>query len=530
MIITDHHHRVFRASEIRSLDEAAIRETGIPGDVLMEIAGFQAAKEIMQRQNGRKRGLIVCGKGNNAGDALVVARYLSRNGYHLTLFFAGGREGLSPGAATNYERLKKSVADFGNPGGTATLSGQAAKRDTTGGAIHGANHGTINETGSIPSIDPRDLDFAVDGLFGTGLSKEIKGTYREAIARMNSLGVPIYAMDIPSGLDADTGEVHGIATTAAVTCTFGGYKHGFYTPEGFRCCGDVVLCELPFAPHLYPADGAFAIGPGITRLPAPEKMNGLHKYDRGIVYILGGSHGLTGAPVLSAKAAWNTGTGAVVVITPAGLLPVFEKNLIEPVKKQVGRADDYCFGTSHTGRVLEIIHEKPGILLLGPGIGRNNETVGFVNEVIRQAEVPMVIDADGLWCLSQTGRLPVFNHKTVLTPHPGELQQLTGKKAMTNLDRLEQASMVTDETGAVTVAKGCPLYVTGSASGTFVTAYDTTVFGRAGFGDVLAGKIAGAMATGHNTDAAVLYALIDGISRYRKAASPDLIPGPTDIL
>ena len=522
MITTDHHHRVFRASEIRSLDEAAIRETGIPGDVLMEIAGFQAAKEIMQRQNGRRRGLIVCGKGNNAGDALVVARYLSRNGYHLTLFFPGGKEGLSPGAASNYERLKKSVAGYGNPHRAASDSGQ--------GTIGGVTPGAINETGSITSVDSRDLDFAVDGLFGTGLNQEVTGTYRDAITWLNSLGVPIYAMDIPSGLDADTGEVHGIATTAAVTCTFGGYKHGFYTPEGFRCSGDVVLCELPFAPHLYPADMAFAIGPGITRLPVPEKMNGLHKYDRGIVYILGGSPGLTGAPVLSAKAAWKTGTGAVVVITPAGLLPVFEKNLIEPVKKRVGGADDHFFGTSHTGRVLEIIHEKPGVLLLGPGIGRNNETVGFVNEVIRQAEVPMVIDADGLWCLSQAGRLPVFNHETVLTPHPGELQQLTGKTAMTNQDRLEHAKMVSVETGAITAAKGCPVYVTGSVSGTFVTAYDTTVFGRAGFGDVLAGKIAAAMATGHNPDAAVLYALLDGISRYRKAASPDLIPGPSDIL
>jgi ADP-dependent NAD(P)H-hydrate dehydratase / NAD(P)H-hydrate epimerase len=451
------------------------------------------------------------------------------------LFFAGGKEGLSPGAAANYERLKKSVADYGNPDRDAADSGQGANRDTkrdtklganqgasqgeSHGALHGAvqgeSHGTlhdaipyafrgaINETGSITSVDPRDLDFAVDGLFGTGLNQEVTGPYRDAITWLNSLGVPIYAMDIPSGLDADTGEVHGIATTAAVTCTFGGYKHGFYTPEGFRCSGDVVLCELPFAPHLYPADMAFAIGPGITRLPVPEKMNGLHKYDRGIVYILGGSPGLTGAPVLSAKAAWKSGTGAVVVITPAGLLPVFEKNLIEPVKKQVGGADDHFFGTSHTGRVLEIIHEKPGVLLLGPGIGRNNETVGFVNEVIRQAEVPMVIDADGLWCLSQAGRLPVFNHETVLTPHPGELQQLTGKTAMTNLDRLEHAKMVSGETGAVTVAKGCPVYVTGSASGTFVTAYDTTVFGRAGFGDVLAGKIAAAMATGHNPDAAV---------------------------
>jgi NAD(P)H-hydrate epimerase len=265
-------------------------------------------------------------------------------------------------------------------------------------------------------------------------------------------------------------------------------------------------------------------------MPVPEKMDGLHKYDRGIVYILGGSPGLTGAPVLSAKAAWKTGPGAVVVITPAGLLPVFEKNLIEPVKKQVGGADYHFFGTAHIDRVLEIIHEKPGVLLLGPGIGRNNETVGFVNEVIRHAEVPLVIDADGLWCLSQAGGLPVFNHETIITPHPGELQQLTGKTAMTNLDRLEQAKMISGKTGAVTVAKGCPVYVTGSASGTFVTSYDTTIFGRAGFGDVLAGKIAAAMATGHKPDAAVIFALLDGISRYRKAASPDLIPGPSDIL
>jgi ADP-dependent NAD(P)H-hydrate dehydratase / NAD(P)H-hydrate epimerase len=514
MITTDHHHRIFRASEIRSLDEATIRETGISGDVLMEIAGFQATGEIIKRQKGKKRGLIVCGKGNNAGDALVVARYLIRNGYRLTLFFAGGSEGLSPDAATNYERLKKSVPGYGSGSGTRTDSGQ----------------NPVYETNDLTSVDDRDLDFAVDGLFGTGLSKEVTGPYRDAIARLNSLGTPIYAMDIPSGLNADTGEVHGIAVEATVTCTFGGYKHGFYTPEGFRCSGDVVLCELPFAPHLYPADSSFSIHPDITLLPESQKMSGRHKYERGIVYILGGSPGLTGAPVLSAKAAWNTGPGAVVVISPAGLLPVFEKNLIEPVKKRVGGADDDYIRTSHIAQVLEIIHEKPGVLLLGPGIGRNNETIGFVDEIIRHAEVPMVIDADALWCLSQAGKLPVFGHQTVLTPHPGELQQLTGKTAMTNLDRLEHAKSISGETGAITVAKGCPTYVTGSASGTFVTAYDTTVFGRAGFGDVLAGKIAAAMSTGHEADAAVIYALLDGIARYRKAVTPDLIPGPSDII
>lgn len=517
MIRTDHHHRVFRASEIRKLDEATIRETGIPADVLMEVAGFQAARQIMGRQNGEKRGLIVCGKGNNAGDALVVARYLARNGYHLTLFFAGGKDGLSPDAAANYERLKKSVPDFG------ILNGDSSNSD----------HGVIIETGSLSAVDHRDLDFAVDGLFGTGLNKEIRGPYRDAIAFLNNLDRPVYAMDIPSGLDADTGEVYGVVVEAAVTCTFGGYKHGFYTPEGFRCCGEIILCELPFPVHRYPSEKTTLIHPGLTPVPKMGKNTGRHKYERGIVYIIGGSPGLTGAPVLSARSAWQSGPGAVVVITPEGLLPVFEKNLTEQVKKPVGTADDVTFGSSHTGPVLDIIHEKPGVVLLGPGIGRNNETVVFVNEIIRRAEVPLVIDADGLWCLSQTGALPVFGQKTVLTPHPGELQQLCGKPSKTSMDRLEQAKGISADTGAIVAAKGCPVYLTGSASGTFMTGYDTTVFGRAGFGDVLAGKIAAAISLGHEPDAAVIYALLDGINKYQNTVTSDsseTIPGPSDIL
>ncbi|MFU8859855.1 MAG: NAD(P)H-hydrate epimerase [Cyclonatronaceae bacterium] len=517
MIRTDHHHRVFRASEIRNLDEATIRETGIPGDVLMEVAGFQAARVIMDRQKSKKRGLIVCGKGNNAGDALVVARYLARNGFQLTLFFAGGTDGLSPDAAVNYERLKKSVAEYGNLNHSNVRNGP----------------GAVNETGSLEPVNSRDVDFAVDGLFGTGLNKEIRGTYRDAITFLNNLDTTVYAMDIPSGLDSDTGGIYGVVVEAAVTCTFGGYKHGFYTPDGFRFSGDIVLCELPFPEHRYPSDKTTLIHPDLTPIPQIGKQKGKHKYERGIVYIIGGSPGLTGAPVLSARSAWKAGPGAVVVITPGGLLPVFEKNLIEPVKKPVGTADDVTFGSAHIDRVLEIIHDKPGVVLLGPGIGRNNETVVFVNEIIRRAEVPLVIDADGLWCLSQAGALPAFGQQTVLTPHPGELQQLCGKPSKTSMDRLEQAKRISTDTGAMVAAKGCPVYITGSDSGTFMTGYDTTVFGRSGFGDVLAGKIAAAMSVGHDPDAAVIYALLDGINKYQytvSSNSSETFPGPSDIL
>lgn len=537
MININHHHTVFTAEQMHAIDQATIADAGISGDLLMEIAGFQAAREIMRRQNGKKRGLILCGSGNNAGDVLVAARYLLRNGYRLSLCYIGGTKKFSPEAERNYIRLQKSSS--------ASHGSADAKPGGAGTRTPGSSHPGIPTTGNpqitLPAVaviddpsqaDARDFDFAIDGLFGTGLNKEVRDAYKDAILRLNDMDLFTYAMDIPSGLDADTGEIHGVAVLADITCTFGGLKHGFYTPDGFNYTGEVVFCELPFPVRLYPeaATAITAIHPDLTEIAEPVASRGRHKYERGIVYILGGSPGLTGAPILSAQAAWKAGPGAVVVICPAGLMSAFEQNLVEPVKKAAGSTDDVYFKSSHIRPVLDTIREKPGIVLLGPGMGRNSETVGFTKEIILQAGVPMVIDADGLWCMSKAGIDGKFRQQTVLTPHPGELQQLTGRQAGTNNQRLEQAKKLSLQTGAIMVSKGNPTYVTGNKTGTFLTAYDSTHFGRTGFGDVLAGKIASALATGYDPVSASVHALLDGYRKYRKAASSDFIPGPADIL
>jgi ADP-dependent NAD(P)H-hydrate dehydratase / NAD(P)H-hydrate epimerase len=498
------HHTVFRASEIRELEAATIRDAGIAGDLLMEIAGFQAAREIMSRQGENKRGLIVCGRGNNGGDALVVARYLLRNGFRLMLWIADGQGPLSPDAETNLKRLRASAG--------------------------GAFEGNITQLENLADAGHHRFDFAVDGLFGTGLNKEITGPYRDAVNLINRLDTVVYAMDIPSGMDADTGNTYGVAVQATVTCTFGGYKHGLFTPEGFRLGGETVFCELPFPRHLYPAPPAFAIHPDLTRTAPATEQKGLHKYDRGIVYVLGGSPGLTGAPILSARAAWSAGPGAVIAVCPAGLMPVFEKNLVEPVKKPVGNTGDHHFRQSHTDQVLEIIAGRPGVLVIGPGMGREQETARFVHEVVKKSDCPMVIDADALWCLSRLDALPELGDETVLTPHPGELQSLMHTSTDNCLERLDLANELSARTGAITVAKGAPTYVTGSPAGTFVTAYDTTLFGRIGFGDVLAGKIAAAMATGYAPATASVHALLEGYRRYLSVSSTEHIPGPADII
>ncbi len=465
--------------QCRTMDERTINEFGIDGFTLMEVAGTKAADFITSKTTPTNTGLFFLGKGNNAGDALVIARILSEKGYSITLCFVDGSSNLSPDATRNFELIKKLQADISIIDWTSKLS-------------------------------PSSYDFIVDGMLGTGLKSNVRAPYSDIIHWINHSGLATFSLDLPSGLNPDTGEIMGSSVSAQFTLTFGALKTGFYLNDGPDYVGDIVLCELPFPNH-YKKSSAYLIDDDWVEESIPTTKKRIHKYADGVLYIIAGSEGLTGAATLTAQSAWATGIGAVVLITPKGLLDVYEKNLIQIIKKPVGKAEDTFFKPAHLTQVLKILSDKPGKLLIGPGLSRNELTIEFTQKLLTQFHGDVVIDADALFALSLVEDWEKPNESNwILTPHPGEFKKLFGTTTSSGYERLLQSKASSLKKGITILAKGLPSIIGTSAGDLYLTGYDTRIFSRTGFGDVLAGKV-GAYYLEYNDPAlACFLALLDG--------------------
>ena len=474
-----HSYQLFTARESKALDERTINKFGIDGFTLMEIAGTRAADIILDFVEIKSTGLFVCGKGNNAGDALVVARILAEHDIHCTIVFPAGTEHLSQDCEKNLNLLK------------------SLERDTN-----------ILSSFDISAI-PSDYDFIVDGILGTGLSSAVKSPYKEAIEWINKQEMPVFAMDVPSGLDADSGKKIGHAVNATFTFAFGTLKQGFYLEAGYDCCGEIIFCELPF-PSKFKTSNVFLIDETwVQETSSPTKQRN-HKYDGGVLYIIAGSEGLTGAAILAAKSAWSTGLGGVILITPKGLLEIYEKHLVQIIKKPVGSETGTHFCSEHLGEVESILKERQGNLLIGPGLGRHTETINFIRVLLSNYQGNAVIDADALFAISQDQLLQKpKNASWILTPHPGELETLKTSAQIFGEDRLRTAQRLARHLETTILAKGLPSMVI-STHRTYITGYDTRVFSRAGFGDILAGKVAGFWLQENSMELASVFALLDG--------------------
>ena len=246
--------------------------------------------------------------------------------------------------------------------------------------------------------------------------------------------------------------------------------------------------------------------------PSPQKRK--HKYAEGVLYIIAGSEGLTGAGILAVRSAWSAGLGAVVLITPNGLLEIYEKQLEQIIKKPVGTRDDLFFKESHLEEVKQILQEKPGKLLIGPGLGRKQETIRFTQKVLQVFEGDLVIDADALFALS---KLETWNKpdkaRWVLTPHPGEFKSLLHNEAGDDLSRLKAAKTLASQKKINILSKGMPSIVGTESGDAYLTGYDTRVFSRAGFGDVLAGKTAAYWLSSGSPELGCCLALLDGYQK-----------------
>jgi hydroxyethylthiazole kinase-like uncharacterized protein yjeF len=328
---------------------------------------------------------------------------------------------------------------------------------------------------AVETTAVEQADVIVDALFGTGFHGEPRAEAAAAIRRINAAGAPVVSVDVPSGVDASTGEIAGEAVRAALTVTFHGVKAGLAIAPGLFHTGEVAIAEI----GLERAETELRlVTPAILAI-VPRRRPQDNKYTAGAVLIAGGSRGLTGAVCLAAEAAFRADAGYVAVAVPESSLPVVEALLLEPVKL--------------TWDAAVAAAEKAGALAIGPGLGREPEALGLRDELLAAGEQPLVLDADALYELEPGD----WGERAVLTPHAGELARLLGEESeWVNAHRLEAARRGAERFGAVCLLKGADTIVAAPGQGALVCVTDAPGLATAGTGDVLTGILAAFLAKG----------------------------------
>lgn len=473
--------RLVTSAQMAAIDRRSIEEHGIDGYTLMKRAGKAVIDELIARSGSlaADRVVVLCGRGNNGGDGFVIARLLREQKADVECVLIASDPDALRGAA------KQARDDWEASGGTTSAL-------TTDDAVRAATRRW------------RDADYLVDALLGTGLSGEVRGVIRTAIDEIANIRVPVIAVDIPSGISGDTGEVLGAAIPATLTVTFGLPKVGHAFHPGKRYCGTLVVADIGFPREAVEEEAGtlFLTGRDDARSWIPQRAPNAHKGTAGTVLVIAGSTGMTGAAALTSEAAFRAGCGLVYLACPAGLNDILEPMLREVVTRplpEIGKRR--CLATRALGD-LRRLTETADAVAIGPGIGRHHETIELVRRFVSECNKPMVIDADALFALAKARYAPgvsklSLRSNIVLTPHAGELARLLGVDTAEIAARpLEFARRGRDELGATVLLKGNPTVICGASGAEWVNTSGNAGMATGGAGDVLTGIIAGLIAQG----------------------------------
>jgi hydroxyethylthiazole kinase-like uncharacterized protein yjeF len=456
------------AEEMRAVDRWAIEVRGVSSLDLMERAGAGVAR-VVERAAPDGPVAVVCGKGNNGGDGLVVARLLREAGRTVRVVCVAPLGDFSGDARANLERL----------GGEAPLE--------------------LAENGQSVEVALAEAAVIVDALLGTGFQGEPRGAVGEAIEAVNAARAPVVSVDVPSGVDASTGIASGAAVRATVTVTFHAGKPGLWIYPGKAHAGEVVRIDIGI-PRGAPGETRIGLILSSVLDLLPRREASSTKFLSGHVLIVGGSRGLTGAPRMAAEAAMRAGAGYVTAFIPASVQAILAT--AGPPELMTRGLPDDGGGLTAAGvaSVLEA-SERGGALALGPGLGRGDGAVAFARELARDVKVALVLDADGLNAhAGALGELTARAAPTVLTPHAGELGRLLGVGSdEVERERLHHVRMAAEQAQAVVVLKGDDTLIAEPSGRMAVSPGGSPALATAGTGDVLTGVIAALLAVGLDT-------------------------------
>jgi NAD(P)H-hydrate epimerase len=470
--------RLFTREESRDVDRAAIDELGIVSLVLMENAGRGATDAICDVFGERLgRVVLVGGPGQNGGDAWVIARRLTLLGQRPLAVLVGDASRLRGDAQVNWALL----------GGLGIETTEVSPDDAQSIAEHLG-----------------DATLIVDGLFGTGLDRPITGAYAEAITAMDATPAPLVSLDLPSGLDADTGAIFGVAPHAALTITFAGQKRGLQQYPGVEHAGEVRVADIGIPIGGSPAASLWDRD-DLGALIAP-RADDAHKGTNGHLLVIGGAPGKTGAAVLAGRAAFRSGAGLVTIGARSDSRAALEEKVIELMTTALPQQADQA--------AVESLCEGKRAVVIGPGMGLDALGRSWAQAFARYAPVPAVIDADGLSNVADVGldSLKRAAAPRVLTPHPGEAARLLGRStADVQADRYGAAEALAKKSEQIVILKGARSIVAGTGE-LRVCAEGTPALGVAGTGDVLSGVV-GALTMGlEPIDAAIAGALLHAVA------------------
>ena len=449
--------------------DRATQARGLAAELLMERAGRAVARAAVDLCGGvyGRRAVVVCGKGNNGGDGLVAARYLSRWGMRVSVAMVEPPDALREPAASNVLRLR----------------GESDARLIAYSAVSLAR-------------ELARADVAIDALFGTGFRGIPENGWAEAIVALNACDAEVLAVDIPSGVSGETGAVEGEAVRADLTVTFGAAKIGAVLLPGAELAGALRVVDIGFPEDLVRAD-TFLIEPADVVAVLPLRQADSHKRASGVLLVVAGSRGMTGAAALIAAAAMRLGTGLVTVAAPASVLPTIQATLTEATFLPLPETTE---GTVAAG-ALDLVLERLGgahALALGPGLTSNEETAGFARDLVRSCPAPMIVDADGLNAFAgRVADLADRKSDAVLTPHVGEFTRLMGIGSRDlEADCLTHVRGLALRANAITLLKGSRSLIAEPGGLVRVNPTGTSVLATAGSGDVLTGVIGGLLARG----------------------------------
>ncbi len=492
--------KVVTAAEMRQIDQDTIEGIGIPGIVLMETAGSAIVRAIERHYPTCQRIGIFAGKGNNGGDGIVIARQLAHVGRDVHLFLVSPSDSFTGEAQTNLQIAKRLTASFGLQ--AVPKGGLRIEEILTGTGFYG--------TETVPPT-LASCELLVDAIFGTGLRGTVRDPIAAIINAINRLPTPVLSVDLPSGLDADTGHPLGTCIQADRTVTIGLPKRGLLMHPGAELTGKLEVVDIGFPAQVVDAQDIKVNWTSATQATqwVPPRPLSSHKGSYGRVLVVAGSTGMTGAAALASEAALRAGAGLVTLATPKHLNPILEGLLPEVMTLPLSETDTGSLAVSATSAILEFAEKTKSILAIGPGLSQHPETVSLVHHLIREnrehgLDLRMVIDADGLNALAHDREtLSLLNSETVLTPHPGEMARLTNTAVPTlEKDRIRTVQQFASDHGVTLVFKGAPT-VTGTPNGNlWVNSTGNPGMATGGMGDVLTGTIAGLMAQDISSESA----------------------------
>lgn len=462
------------AEQMREADRQTIEEIGVPGMVLMENAAQGAARVILDEvEDVALLDLAVfCGRGNNGGDGLAIARILANRGARATAYLFAKKKDLTGDAAANLAIALACGVEVIEVPGDKTFEKYEASM---------AGH-----------------ELYVDALLGTGLNSPVRGRYAAAIELLNSLDRPVLAVDIPSGLSADTGQPLGLAVMADWTATFGLAKQGLLLEAG-DYVGELTLVDISIPPQVVDSLGAmaFMLEADLAASMLNQRPAGAHKGSFGHLLVVGGSLGKSGAPCLAAMGGQRAGAGLITVALPQGLNLVAEQKLTAAMSQPLPETSEGSLAAAALPVLLDLSGQRDA-LVLGPGLGQHAESAEMARDLAAQAKCPLVIDADGLNALAgHLENIRFASPDVVLTPHPGEAARLLGcTPAQVQADRLAAARRLADLSGAVVVLKGARTVIALPTGQAWINPTGSTLLASGGSGDVLAGLIGGLLAQG----------------------------------